>query len=370
MSSMYRRVPAVAFALMLCVVVGVAAPAAAQPPDVATNQEGDIETIDGVAYTHHFAEVDGLTWHYVEAGAGEPIVFLHGMPEAWYTWHYQMADLMADYRVIALDLKGFGQSDKADGDYSAPVVAEEIVALLDVIGLQSFTLVARDQGANVADYIAMNHPDRVAHYVRIDAALRAIGAFSGGGMGGRGDGSGDGARPTLDPNNLPDFPNDGSGQYAGRVQPMPAQIEDAETYVRAMLTGQTVQAIPEADIARLVAEFSRDGVAEAALRYYRDMSALGGFGGPGGPGGGAGGTEGVTEGARQSVDYTAMDFPVLLLQGESAMQLPMDEEQLGNAIAQFPDAVFYWVVEAGQFSHLEQPEVVSATIRAFLAAQG
>jgi pimeloyl-ACP methyl ester carboxylesterase len=70
----------------------------------------DVETHgDGEPYT--------LTWHYVEAGEGEPIVFLHGLPESWYSWHYQLESLSDDYRVIAVDLKGYGQSDKSDGDY-------------------------------------------------------------------------------------------------------------------------------------------------------------------------------------------------------------------------------------------------------------
>ncbi len=63
------------------------------------DREGDTEVIDGVTFTHHFVTAPGdfkyLTWHYVEAGSGEPIVFLHGIPDSWYQWHPQMAALAA-----------------------------------------------------------------------------------------------------------------------------------------------------------------------------------------------------------------------------------------------------------------------------------
>lgn len=363
MLSTFKRVSFAVMVVLFAVIVGAVAPATAQSDGAATNQDGDVEVIDGVEYTHRFLEIDDLTWHYVEAGAGEPVVFLHGMPESWYTWHYQMAGLATDHHVIAIDLKGYGQSDKADGDYSAEAVAEEIVALLDAVGLEKFTLVARDQGANIADYIGMNRPERVARYVRIDATLRLLGALPG--RQGRAVPGGEGDAPPFEPGGQPGAGDDAVTPPAPGNPPDPARMvermaqrmQDADTFVRSTLAQQTVQQIPEADIARLVAEFSRDGVAEAAPRYYRDMMPAFGANDAGGG-----------DNGRRFVDYSVMDFPVLLLQGDFAQQREVDEEQLGNAIAQFPDAVFYWVIDAGQFSHLEQPEVVTATIRAFLEA--
>ena len=121
--------------------------------------------------TSRFIEIDGLTWHYVEAGEGESIVFIHGLPESWYSWHYQLEELAADHRVIAIDLKGYGQSDKADGDYSVPNVAEEVVALLDAIGLERFNLVSHDWGRVIGDYVAGAHPHRILCYVRMQAPV-------------------------------------------------------------------------------------------------------------------------------------------------------------------------------------------------------
>jgi pimeloyl-ACP methyl ester carboxylesterase len=68
------------------------------------DSEGDTEVLDGVTFTHHFVDAPGdhetVRFHYVEAGSGEPVVFLHGLPDSWYQWHHQMAALAGEYRVI------------------------------------------------------------------------------------------------------------------------------------------------------------------------------------------------------------------------------------------------------------------------------
>ena len=71
---------------------------------------------DHPACSHHFAEVNGVRLHYVEAGAGPLVVLLHGFPEFWYSWRHQIAALAtAGYRVIAPDLRGYNESDKPPG---------------------------------------------------------------------------------------------------------------------------------------------------------------------------------------------------------------------------------------------------------------
>ena len=127
------------------------------------DQEGDTEVIDGVTFTHHFVTAPGdaeyLTWHYVEAGSGEPIVFLHGIPDSWYQWHPQMAALASTHRCIGVDLKGYGQSDKRPGDYRHEGASEQLFAMLRKIGLTRFNVVTHDRGTVQADFIAANHPE-------------------------------------------------------------------------------------------------------------------------------------------------------------------------------------------------------------------
>ena len=74
-------------------------------------QEGDL--FDEVE--HHFAENAGVRIHYVTAGAGPLVVMIHGFPDFWYTWRHQMAALASDYRVAAVDLRGYNRSDQPVG---------------------------------------------------------------------------------------------------------------------------------------------------------------------------------------------------------------------------------------------------------------
>ncbi|HEY1248253.1 MAG TPA: alpha/beta fold hydrolase [Nitrososphaera sp.] len=80
------------------------------------NRDGEVEVLHGVEMTHHFVQAPGesetISWHYVEAREGEPIVLLHGIPDSWYPWHHQIAALSKTHRAIAVDLKGYGQSEK------------------------------------------------------------------------------------------------------------------------------------------------------------------------------------------------------------------------------------------------------------------
>ena len=92
---------------------------------VQVNQDGEVEIIDGVEIVHHFAEVPGphgeILWHYVETGPAdadtEVIVFFHGNGESWWSWHPQLVRLSRRFKMVAIDLKGYGQSDKRDGNY-------------------------------------------------------------------------------------------------------------------------------------------------------------------------------------------------------------------------------------------------------------
>jgi pimeloyl-ACP methyl ester carboxylesterase len=287
------------------------------------NREGERETINGVEFTHHFATVGGLTWHYVEAGnkKAEPVIFLHGLPESWYSWHYQMEALSTEYRVIALDLKGYGQSDKADGDYSAPAIAQEVLALLDYIGLKRFDLVSHNWGTAVADRIAGKHPHRLLRFVRMEAPLLV-----------------------QKSDDRPQFRTLKDQEVARQL------MSNAAAFVPRPYKNLTKQPIPEKDIERAIKEFSYPGIAEAVPRYFRDINLESWFEG---------------EGLRERIAlYAAMDFPVLLLQADNDPNQP--QYYFEKAADAFPNAKLQWVENAGHFTELEQPEAVSRAIREFL----
>ena len=102
---------------------------------------------------HRFETAEGVRWHWAEMGDGDPVVLLHGIPESWTCWKHQMPTLATQFRVLAFDLKGYGRSEKADGDYTGNGVARELLACLDKIGIERFRLAGHDWGTIVSDHI-------------------------------------------------------------------------------------------------------------------------------------------------------------------------------------------------------------------------
>ena len=79
----------------------------------------------------HFAEIDGVRIHYQEKGVGTPLVLIHGFTSSTYSWKDVFEPLSRSFRVIAVDLKGFGFSGKPDDDYTRRAQGQMVVHLLD-----------------------------------------------------------------------------------------------------------------------------------------------------------------------------------------------------------------------------------------------
>jgi pimeloyl-ACP methyl ester carboxylesterase len=120
--------------------------------------------------THRFVAANGIRLHIAESGPadGEPIVLLHGFPQHWYAWRHVMPLLASDYRVIAVDLRGFGWSDAPRGGYTGLGLADDVVALLDELGLGRVRLIGHDWGAWVGFVISLRTPERVSGFVAVN----------------------------------------------------------------------------------------------------------------------------------------------------------------------------------------------------------
>ncbi|MGE7417677.1 alpha/beta fold hydrolase [Methylobacterium tarhaniae] len=118
--------------------------------------------------THHTIRANGIRQHYLEAGSGPPVVLLHGFPETSYAWRYQIPPLSRHYRVIAPDLRGYGETDKPASGYDKRTMAQDLVALLDALGIERIVLVGHDRGARVATRFAKDHPGRLDRLVVMD----------------------------------------------------------------------------------------------------------------------------------------------------------------------------------------------------------
>ena len=100
-----------------------------------------------------------------------PIILLHGFPESHRTWRHQIADLAEDHFVLAPDQRGFAKSSKPEGvgNYTPDKPVADMIALADRFDLERFTLVGHDWGGAIAWMAALNHPDRVARLIIVNA---------------------------------------------------------------------------------------------------------------------------------------------------------------------------------------------------------
>ena len=114
-------------------------------------------------FKHAQVDANGVSLHVVEAGQGPAVLFVHGFPDTWRGWRRQMeAVVAAGYRAIALDMRGYGESDKPDEAvaYTVFQCVGDLVGVLDALKLDGVVLVGHDFGAAVSWSAAMMRPDR------------------------------------------------------------------------------------------------------------------------------------------------------------------------------------------------------------------
>jgi pimeloyl-ACP methyl ester carboxylesterase len=286
------------------------------------DHEGDHEDLDGARFTHHFIDAPGdeetVRFHYAEAGNGEPIVFLHGIPDSWYQWHHQMAALSTTHRCIAFDLKGYGQSGKEFGDYRHEAAAEQLVSALDLIGVDTFNIVAHDRGTAQADFIVANHPDRVLRYGRGEQHLYHF-------------------HPDLAPQ-APLFAD----------APRTGLMDDPRYFVVWLYTWITKHPIGDDDLRRTIQEFSYPDINRAVPRYFNSQSFR-------------------QEWLRRRRDLLpAWRCPVMIIEGYESKSQP--REFYEHAREYIPNAASVAVeyVDAGHFWPKERPDAVTELIRKLL----
>ncbi|MEN3306732.1 MAG: hypothetical protein V7603_2934 [Micromonosporaceae bacterium] len=137
--------------------------------------------IDG-PWAHRYVSANGSRFHVVEAGTGPLILFLHGFPEFWWAWRHQLR-MVADagFRAVAVDLRGYGASDKPPRGYDGYTMAGDVAGLIRALGERSAVLVGAGYGGMLAWTAAAFHPRLVrrlvvtgaAHPLRLRASLAA-----------------------------------------------------------------------------------------------------------------------------------------------------------------------------------------------------
>jgi pimeloyl-ACP methyl ester carboxylesterase len=119
--------------------------------------------LEGV--THRYLDVAGTRLHVAEAGKGPAVLLLHGWPQHWWIWRKVIPALATERRVICPDLRGFGWSEAPRGTYEIQGLADDILALLDELGLERVELIGHDWGGYAGFLLCLKAPERFNHYL-------------------------------------------------------------------------------------------------------------------------------------------------------------------------------------------------------------
>ena len=118
---------------------------------------------------------NGVSLHYITAGEGPDVILLHGFLGNLAVWHlYMMPILRREFKVLTYDLRGHGYSEMTPTGYTPKVMAEDLLGLMDALGIKKATLMGHSYGADIALYFALKHPDRVDKILALEPGLAAL----------------------------------------------------------------------------------------------------------------------------------------------------------------------------------------------------
>ncbi|MEV4335435.1 alpha/beta hydrolase [Streptomyces sp. NPDC049597] len=284
-----------------------------------------------LAVTTGVTRVDGVRLHYVRAGSGPLLVLLHGWPQTSLCWRPVLAELAADYTVVAPDLRGYGLSDKPVSGYDKRRMAADMAHLVEALGFERAAVVGHDRGARVAHRWALDRPDQVERLALLDVV------------------------PTREMfRRLDASVASGYWHWLFHLQPdLPERLVGHDvrgyleyfyerwTYNRHGLAPEAVDAYVEA--------FSRPGALRAGFDDYRAQEQ---------------------DLALDDADYAAgrrLAMPVLALWGSVGLPARLPALEIWRAYAE--DVSGAEIPECGHFIAEERPEALVEHLRGFLAGE-
>ena len=129
-------------------------------------------------FKSNYIQLDKVKLHYIQEGNGDKVIFLlHGWPEFWYSWRYQIPALAEQgFKVIAPDLRGFNLSDKPKGvaAYSLENVGKDIAQFIDKLGIEKAHIVGHDWGGALAWHMGLHYPEKVDKLAILNSPYPAI----------------------------------------------------------------------------------------------------------------------------------------------------------------------------------------------------
>ncbi|QBD79705.1 alpha/beta hydrolase [Ktedonosporobacter rubrisoli] len=121
-------------------------------------------------WQHSFIQTNGIRMHYVKQGSGPLVIFLHGFPEFWYSWRYQLPVLAEHgYTAVAPDLRGYNETDKPAGGYDLATLCRDIAGLISGLQSQKAIIIGHDWGGVLAWSLTIHHPELAERLIVLNA---------------------------------------------------------------------------------------------------------------------------------------------------------------------------------------------------------
>lgn len=121
-------------------------------------------------WQHHYVETNRIRLHCVTQGEGDLVILLHGFPEFWYSWRFQIPALARHFKVVVPDLRGYNDSDKPSNGYDLDTLATDIQGLIESFGYARAHIVGHDWGGTIAWHLAHKFPQSLNRLVVLNAA--------------------------------------------------------------------------------------------------------------------------------------------------------------------------------------------------------
>ncbi len=257
--------------------------------------------------------VNNVDLGYDDHGVGQPVIFLHAFPLNRTMWEGQMTALLNEqqFRLVALDWRGFGESELNTDVSMMEMFADDLAALMDALGMDSAILCALSMGGYAAFAFLRKHPQRVKALVLADT------------------------RPGAD-----------SEESKANREAL-AQLAEAEG----------TEAVANRQVPRLLSDYTRQQHPEVELRVRRMIDAAT-------PAGIAAASRGMAQRSDSSDILTHIACPTLVVVGEQDVLTPPDVAQ--EYASFIPGAQVAVIPNAGHLSNLEQPEAFFDVLRNFL----
>lgn len=282
-------------------------------------------------WQHHFINTNQIRLHCVSQGEGELVVLLHGFPEFWYSWRFQIPALARYFKVVVPDLRGYNDSDKPADGYDLDTLTRDIRGLIEGLGYSRAHVVGHDWGGAIAWNLAQKFPQYLDRLAILNAAP---------------------AQQFLQ-GMVSDFEHLRRNWYvlAFQVPGLPEWLiqQNLKEFVKSLFQGQAVRkgAFSKEDTEVYQTALEKPGVVAAALSYYRQLLSPWNW---------------VQDFGTTPNPITA---PTLVLWGEEDTLL---SHKLANNLEQLIKAPFKlkFIPHCGHWIQQEAPQTVNRELLAFL----